>query len=90
SMDAHLKKVDARMKLLTARLGEMSAKVDVAGAEANLEYRKGVESLRSQQEALQRKLEEVRSAGADKWETVKGGLQSAWSELELAFKKAAR
>jgi len=35
----------------------------------------------------QAKLDEVKTAGSEKWETLKAGVESAWNDLEIAFKK---
>ena len=36
------------------------------------------------------KLDEMKAADTEKWETFKTGVESAWNELEVAFKNLAK
>jgi hypothetical protein len=87
---AHVTNLEARLKEWGARLDELVAKAGEVGTEAKSDYRKGVEELRAKYQAAQTKLEELKSTGGDKWETVKTGVENAWSELETAFKKLTK
>jgi hypothetical protein len=80
-------KLESQLKQWGARLDEFVAKTDKAGTTARIDNRKRIDDLRAKCRAAQSKLDEVRTAGSNKWETLKTGVESAWSELEIAFKK---
>jgi peptidoglycan hydrolase CwlO-like protein len=80
-------KLEAQLKQWGARLDELVAKADRAGTAARIDNRKRIDDLKAKVHAAQAKLDEVKAAGSEKWETLKTGVESAWSELELAFKK---
>jgi hypothetical protein len=85
--EVHVGKMERQLKQWGLKLDELAAKVKTAGAEAKDDQRKLVADLRAKQEAAQTKLDQLRAAGGDKWETFKTGVESAYNELEGAFKK---
>ena len=87
TMEAHVGKMEKKLKHWGAKLDELVARADEAGAEAKLDYRKGIDDLKAKHRAARAKLDELKTAGSDKWETFKDGVESAWTELEVAFTK---
>ncbi len=85
--EARVGKLETELKQWGAKLDELVAKSEKADAAAKAEYHKGLDDLRAKYQVAQARLAEVRAAGSEKWETFKEGLESAWSELEGAFKK---
>ena len=83
----HVGKMEARLRQWGAKLDELAAKCDESGTEARFDYRKRIDDLKAKHQAAQAKLDELKTAGSDKWETLKAGVESAWGELEVAFKK---
>lgn len=83
----NLGKFETQLKQWGAKLDEFVAKADRAGTTARIDNRKRIDDLRAKCQAAQSRLDEVKAAGDDKWETLKIGVESAWSELEIAFKK---
>jgi peptidoglycan hydrolase CwlO-like protein len=83
----NLGKLETQLKQWGARLDELVAKADRAGTTARIDNRRRIDDLKAKVQAAQSKLDEVRTAGSERWETLKTGVESAWSELELAFKK---
>ncbi|MGB8297814.1 MAG: coiled coil domain-containing protein [Polyangia bacterium] len=84
---AHVGKMEEQLKHWGAKLDHLVAKVEKAGSDVNSERRKRVDDLKAKYQAAQAKLSEVKAAGGEKWATLKGGVESAWSELEAAFRK---
>jgi hypothetical protein len=80
-------KLETQLKQWGARLDELVAKADRAGTTARIDNRRRIDDLKAKVHAAQAKLDEVKTAGSEKWETLRTGVESAWSELELAFKK---
>ena len=86
--EAYEKKLEAQLREWKNDIDKMKAKADKADAEAKLEYYKQIEELRTKQEAAQKKLTELKSAGGDAWEDLKTGIDLAWKSLGEAVKSA--
>ena len=84
---AHMGKMEEQLKHWVAQLDHLMAKVEKAGADVNSERRKRVDALKVKYQAAQAKLSELKAAGGEKWDTLKTGVETAWSDLEAAFKK---
>jgi peptidoglycan hydrolase CwlO-like protein len=80
-------KLETQLKQWGAKLDEFVAKADRAGTAARIDNRRRIEELKAKVKAAQAKLDEVKTAGSEKWETLKAGVESAWKDLEIAFKK---
>lgn len=80
-------KLETQLKQWGAKLDELVAKTDRAGTTARIDNRKRIDDLKAKVQVAQSRLDEVRTAGSEKWETLKTGVESAWAEIEIAFKK---
>ena len=87
--EAYEKKLQAKLDEWGAEIDKLKAKADGLEADAQLEYYKQIEELRSMQESAHNKLAELRAAGDDAWEDLKAGIESAWDSLGNALKLAA-
>jgi hypothetical protein len=87
TVQAHVGEMEAELKSWGARLDGLVAKTDAAGTSASTAYRTLIDDLKGKYQAAQSKLAELQAAGSDRWETYRSGLESAWNELETAFKK---
>jgi peptidoglycan hydrolase CwlO-like protein len=82
-----LGKLETQLQQWGAKLDEFVAKADRAGTAARIDNRKRIDELKAKVRAAQAKLDEVKTAGSEKWETLKAGVETAWNDLEIAFKK---
>ena len=80
-------KREAQLRHWGARLDQIVAKAEKVGIEVNAAKRQRVDEARTKYQAAQAKLNEYKAAGSEKWETFMTGLETAWSDLETAFKK---
>jgi uncharacterized protein YlxW (UPF0749 family) len=87
--EEYVKKLQAQLNEWSAEINTLKAKADSAHADAQIEYYKQVEELRSMQNTVARKLTELEDAGDDAWEELKAGIDSAWDTLHDALKSAA-
>jgi peptidoglycan hydrolase CwlO-like protein len=85
--NAHVGKMEAELKAWGAKLDDLVAKAEEIGAEAKSDYHKGIDDLKAKYKVAQSKLDEIKNTGDDNWETLKGGVEHAWKDLEGAFKK---
>jgi hypothetical protein len=86
--EAYEQKLQAQLDEWGAEIDKLKAKTDNAEADAQLEYYKQIEELRSMQESATNKLAELKDAGDDAWEDLKAGIESAWDSLGSALKSA--
>lgn len=89
TVKAHVGKLEAELRSWGVRLDELLAKADAAGTEAKIDYRKRLDDLKQKYAAAEARFAELKAAGSGKWETLKGGVEAAWRELETAFTKLA-
>jgi uncharacterized coiled-coil DUF342 family protein len=87
--EAYEKKLQAQLDEWRAEIDKLKAKADSAQADAQLEYQKQIEDLRSMQDSASEKLSELKAAGDEAWEDLKAGIDSAWNSLGGAIKTAA-
>lgn len=86
--ESYEQKLQAQLDEWRAEIDQLKAKADKADAEAQLEYYKEIEELRTMQETVYRKLDELRDASDDAWEDIKAGVDNALDSLGSALKSA--
>jgi len=86
--EAYEKKLQAQLDEWGAEIDKLKAKADSAEADAQLEYQRKVDELRSMRESASAKLAELKAAGEDAWEEMKDGIDRAWNSLDTALKSA--
>jgi hypothetical protein len=84
---AHLGKMETRLREWGVRLDELIARADQAGTIAQAEYHQGVDDMKVKFRTAQARINDLKTAGDDKWETFKTGMEIAWKDLEVTFKK---
>lgn len=87
NIEKSIEKMEIQLKQWNARLGEAIARSKAAGQEAKLESRKRMDELKAKLDVAQAKLVEVKKAGAEQWESLRAGAESAWKQAEAAFKR---
>lgn len=87
--EAYEQKLQAQLDEWGAEIDQLKAKADNAKADAQLDYYKQIEELRSMQESTSNKLAELKDAGDDAWQDLKAGIDSARDSLGHALKSAA-
>jgi len=84
---ANVGKMETQLQQWGAKLDELAAQVEETGTEAKLDYRERIDALKAKHRLARSQLDELRATGSDKWETLKTGMEGAWNELEVAFRK---
>jgi hypothetical protein len=87
TVESHVGKLESQLRTWGARLDEMVAKVEAASTEAKGDYRKRLDELKKKYKVAESRFGELKRAGSGKWETFRGGIESAWNDLERAFRK---
>jgi hypothetical protein len=89
TVEWHIGKMEAELKEWGARLEKLVAKAHAAGTGAKIDYRDRLDDLSEKYTAAEKRLAELKAAGLNKWDTYKGGVETAWSELATAFTRLA-
>ena len=88
--EASVGKLEAQLRQWGAKLDKVIAKVEAAGSEVKVDYRKGVKDLNAKYKVVQSKFDKSKAAGSAKWGILKTGLEAAWTDLEAAFEKMGK
>ena len=86
-VEVDLRSMEAELMRWSAKLDELRSKTKAAGSEARFDYRKRLDDVAASYKVAQSRLHRLQAAGSGKWETFKTDIESAWSDLETAFKK---
>ncbi len=87
--EAYEQKQQAQLNEWDAQINQLKAKAEKAEADAQFDYYKQIEELRSMQDAATNKLAEIKNAGDEAWEDLKTGMDSVRDSLGNALKTAA-
>jgi LPS O-antigen subunit length determinant protein (WzzB/FepE family) len=88
--DEFQKKLDARLKDLDAEVVKLHEKGHDLKDEAKAKWDQKMKELETKRDVARAKLAEVRDSSAEAWKDVRKGAQSAWDELDNAFRDASR
>lgn len=70
-----------------AKVDEIVANLDVADAQADIDYHRKVENLKAKYHAAVQMHRELKAADKEKWEQFKTSLENTWNEFEVALKE---
>jgi uncharacterized coiled-coil DUF342 family protein len=85
SKEAYKSKMDAQLKEWSIKIAQLKSKAEVAETTIKAECLRQVDTLRVKSEEAHAKLEELKKAGDEAWDTLKAGLEKAASELKDAI-----
>jgi hypothetical protein len=83
--EAYQEKIEAQIKEWTAKLQEYKAKADKASADVKVQMYQQLDHLRTQKEAAQQKLNEIKAASGDSWEALKAGSEKVLEEMKKTW-----
>jgi hypothetical protein len=84
---SHLEKLETQLRTWGARVDEMVARAEAARTQASGDYRKRLDELKAKYKVAEMRFGELKKEGSGKWETFQGSIESAWNDLETAFRK---
>ena len=84
------KGLDERLQKLDAEIAKLSEKGRDLKDQAKADWDRKMADLETKREAARAKLDEIGRSSAEAWKDVQKGAQSAWDELDKAFRDAAR
>ena len=83
--DEYVRDMNKQLDELNAKYEEWKAKAVKAEGQAKKDLEKKLEEAKVKHDAAAKKLEELKTAGADRWEKVKEGVGSAFEDLKKIF-----
>ena len=86
---ANVARMEADLRSWGAKLRGLRLQCHAAGSEPNLGYQARLDDMDAKCDAAEAKLDELKAAGSTKWETFRKDLETAWSEVEAAFRRLA-
>lgn len=86
--EAYKMKLEAELEKVEANLLRMKASAKSSAAGAQIEYNKRIAQLEEKLAAAKARLSEIGDATDESWESMKAGLESAWSSIADSVKEA--
>jgi TolA-binding protein len=83
--DDYVREMSHRLDELDLKHEELKDRAAKAEGQARIDLEKKLEEARAKREAAARKLDELKEAGAERWEKVKDGVGDALEDLKKAF-----
>lgn len=84
------KKLDEQIQGVEAEIAKLREKGGELKDEAKTDWDQKMADLETKRDAARAKLAEVGASTAEAWKDVQKGAQSAWEELDQAFREASR
>jgi DNA anti-recombination protein RmuC len=84
------KKFEAQLSELDAKIAKLRESGRDLKDQAKANWDRKMADLETKRDAARAKLVQVRDSSADAWKDVQKGAQSAWDELDKAFRDASR
>ena len=90
SKEEFQKNLDARLTNMDAEIATLREKGRDLKDEAKVKWDQKLADLEAKRDVARAKLAEVGQSSAEAWKDVQQGAQSAWDELDKAFRDASR
>jgi DNA anti-recombination protein RmuC len=85
--DVHRKSAEAKMDRLSRRIGILQARANKMGDEAKASLEKQLTAYKAKEESLKQKLEKMKEATGDTWESMVADIGRGVNDLENEFDK---
>ena len=80
--DEYVATMKQQLDELNAEITKLEAKTQEVKGDAREKYDKQVDNLRQESQAIQDKLEEIKAAGEDGWETLVAEVDNLWNAFK--------
>ncbi len=88
SREEYIDKLAAQLKEWSAKVDELESKARAAKADMKTEYENQIGQLKAKRDAATKKLQELKGASGEAWDTLKAGAETAWADLKKAVTAA--
>jgi hypothetical protein len=87
--DVYVERFSKQLKDWNLKIDRLVAGADKAANGAKIEFSKQIELLKQKREDAAGKLQHLKDADADAWESIVEGTQKAWDDLKQAMHTAS-
>lgn len=84
--DEYVAKMKQRLDELNEQVDELEAKVEKAKRDTAVKYQEKLEELRQKRRESRSMLDDLVSAGEDRWEDIKGRFERTWKAFDNSVK----
>jgi outer membrane murein-binding lipoprotein Lpp len=88
SREEHIDKLAAQLKEWSAKIDELESKASATKADVKTSYEHQIRQLKDKRDVAMQKLQELKGASNDAWDTLKTGAETAWVDLKNAVTAA--
>jgi predicted nuclease with TOPRIM domain len=78
-------KIEAQIKAWAEKLSDLTAKAGQASLDVKAKMLREIEELHGRKDELQQRLNELKTTGADKWESLKGSAEKGMEDLKKTW-----
>jgi peptidoglycan hydrolase CwlO-like protein len=86
--DQYIQEFQTKVDEYQVKIDDLKVKAESASGTVKDELNQKIEMLTAKQEEAKGKIEEIKTAGADTWDTVKAGADSVLADLETLYNDA--
>jgi hypothetical protein len=86
---ARVARMEGDVRSWGARLHKLRMQGHSDGGQPSFDYHKLLDDIEAKCDAAETKLDELKAAGSTRWETLKTDIETAWSEVEVGFRRLA-
>ncbi|HAM52786.1 MAG TPA: hypothetical protein DCP92_19600 [Nitrospiraceae bacterium] len=86
--EEYIDKLAAQLKEWSASVDELESNARAAKANVKNEYEKQIRQMKDKRDTAFQKLQELKGASTDAWDTLKAGSEAAWADLKNAVAAA--
>lgn len=86
--EEYIDQMTAQLKEWSRKIDELEFKARAARADARITYENRIRDMKSKRESVVKRLQELKGAGNEAWESMTTGVESAWDEFKHAFTEA--
>ncbi len=86
--EEYIDRMTAQLKEWSRKIDELEFKARAAKADARSAYEKQIKDMKGKRESVITRLQELKGAGNEAWESMTVGVEAAWDELRQAFTEA--
>jgi uncharacterized coiled-coil DUF342 family protein len=88
SREEHIDKLAAQLKEWSVKIDELESKARTTKADVKTGYENQIRQLKDKRDVAMQKLQELKGASTDAWDTLKAGAETAWADLKNAVTAA--
>jgi len=88
SREEYIDKLASQLKEWSAKIDELESKANATKADVKTGYENQIKQLKDKRDIATKRLQELKGASNDAWDTLKAGAETAWSDLSKALTAA--